>query len=112
MMGYAGPDPTDTMDEELLAIFSRFSGAEAALRDTIGGVDGEEAAASHPLHQQWIETCLQVAALPAITAKGLRAKAAMLLTVLAVLAPPTQEQDLHEILAESLARDLLGTPRG
>lgn len=59
------------------------------------------------LHQEWADICARVAALPSSTRKAQRAKAAMLLALIQVVAPAGGSRQPHEMLAASLARDLL-----
>ena len=59
------------------------------------------------LHKQWEQACSRVASLPASTNEGRRAKAKVLLATLDVIAPRTEERELHDELADSLARDEL-----
>jgi hypothetical protein len=106
-MGEAIRRPASIPDEELLALFAGFGDVEAALSKAVSQGNCQQDNGSHALHQKWVQLCRLAASQRAVTPKGMRAKAAMLLTVLMVLAPPTQERDLHEMLAESVARDLL-----
>lgn len=59
------------------------------------------------LHRQWEDACAMAATLSASTKEGQRAKARMLLAALDVIVPRTNERELHEGLAASLARDLI-----
>lgn len=59
------------------------------------------------LHQEWTAACSRAATLPAISVEGRKAKAGILLAVLNVVSPKAEERQPHEMLAASLARDLL-----
>jgi hypothetical protein len=95
-------------DRELLRTCSRFREVEAAL-DCVCSEDRPHGDLEQELHREWVALCLKSVPVRATTRAGLRAKAGMLLAILAVVVPPTRERKLHELLAESLARDLLET---
>ena len=98
---------TDRHDVELLRIWSEFQALNAELdRLTCDEADPPEPGLFE-LNQRWHDTCLQAIPLAARTAAGRRAKAEMLMCALDVVLGPSDDRQLHELLAESLARDLM-----
>jgi hypothetical protein len=110
-MGQYDRDYADGQDEKLLAIFARFNGLDAALDELTSSDQGQDDPRFFALHQNWVEVCRQAAATPAMSELGRRLKAAMLLSVLKVLAPVESSRGPHELLAASIAVEFLAIRR-
>ena len=92
---------------EILRIVTYFGAIDRELDRAATEERGEDSLACLELHRRWVEACSRVAALPAPSSEECRAKAQMLLRVLNVVSPNPDEREPHELLAASLARDLL-----
>lgn len=104
----SGPSSFPVEETELLAIEEEFREIEHHLNQLCEFENRMGEPIMLDLQRKWEETCLRSANVQASTIEGLRVKASMLLTVLEVLVPETHRRELHDLLAESLARDLLG----
>ncbi len=98
---------TKEKDAELLRTCSEFHQVNAELDRLVSNDLEPPEPRLRALHKSWQEACRRATSLVASTVEGRRAKAAMLVCVLDVILGQAQERELHELLAESLARDLL-----
>ena len=94
-------------DAEILQLAHQFDAIDRQLDTVAQEEHAGESAGFMSLHQQWLESCSRVAALPALTSEGRQAKARMLHSVLSVVCPNPAEYQIHELLTASLVRDVL-----
>lgn len=96
-----------TCNQELLKLAGIFRDLNDHLDRMVACEDRVEEPALLNLHREWADVCSRAAALPAFNNEARRVKAAMLMTVLDIVAPGTGTREPQETLAASLARDLL-----
>ena len=94
-------------DKELLEIAKEFAVIDALLDDCVAAESRPDVPRLLDLHREWLDACLRAAQLSSSTPQGQRAKASILISILEVCAPANPECQPHELLAASLARDLL-----
>jgi hypothetical protein len=96
---------------DLLHTCAKFRAVEAEISGLLEAGDDPPSDPLARLHQEWCEACSEVIQLPAHTREELRAKAAMLIEVLAAVVGNTGAgAKVHIALAASLARDVLACP--
>lgn len=98
---------SNAYEETLLRVEEEFLEIDRNLDQIVASGNDASNKTMLGLHQQWQGACSRAAILPAYTDRGLYAKANILLAVLAVVAPSTEKREPYEMLAESLARDVL-----
>ena len=94
-------------DTVLLHVAREFHMLDARLDEFTAHEEQASDAAFLAVHREWLGACSRAAALPAATIEGRKAKARILLIVLNVISPNADQRQAHELLAASLARDLL-----
>lgn len=99
-------DDQGVSERELLDVLSTFNDLNRELDLLVGSEADRQDAQFMSLHAEWSRALSRATELPARTAEGWRAKAAMLLVAMSVILGEDHERSPHELLAESLARDL------
>jgi hypothetical protein len=98
-------------DRDLLHACAKFRSVEAEISGLLEAGDDPPRDPLERLHQEWCEACSQAIQLPARTREELRAKAAVLIEVLAVaVGYAGVGAKIHIALAASLAHDVLAHP--
>ena len=98
----------ESQDSELLEVYAAFKEVDAELDRLVESDAAVPEQTIMSLHEEWNQVMSRASTLLARTVEGQRAKAAMLLAAMRVaLGPEHQGAAPHEILAASLARDLL-----
>ena len=111
----ASPERLDSRDlsnsgHDLLQTCAKFRSVEAEISGLLEAGDDPPSDRLERLHQEWCEACSQAIQLPARTCEELRAKAAMLIDVLTVVAGNAGvEAKAHIPLAASLAHNVLAS---